>query len=214
MAGQPESQDVHLASVPSFATQWLLPRLPLLARHHPGITVHLEVRTRPFLFADTGFDAALFAGTVEQMAQWAGTDGIALLAEEVVAVCSPLLLGRRRSLSAKAISKMPLLQQSTRPEAWRNWFESMAVDAPGALHGPRYELFSMASAAATHGLGVALVPRLLVQAELASGSLVLAHAQALPSARNYYVVLPQRTRQPQAVLQFVAWLQAQAAGQG
>jgi LysR family glycine cleavage system transcriptional activator len=214
MAGLSESQEVRLASVPSFATQWLLPRLPSLARQHPGVVVHLDVRTRPFLFAGAGFDAALFAGTREQMAQWAGADGVALMAEEVIAVCSPQLLGRKRSLSASSISKLPLLQQSTRPEAWREWFETMEVDAPAALHGPRYELFSMASAAAAHGLGVALVPRLLVQSELALGSLVLAHPRGVPSGRNYYLVLPHLKSQPQAVLQFSAWLQVQAAAHG
>src|SRR5690606_10640323 len=62
-----------IAVVPTFATRWLLPRLPDLARRHPDIVVHLETRTRPFLFADTDFDAALYAGTPEQIAQWPGT---------------------------------------------------------------------------------------------------------------------------------------------
>src|SRR5690606_29359985 len=49
-----------LGVVPTFATRWLLPRLPDLARRHPDITLHLETRTRPFLFSDTDFDAALY----------------------------------------------------------------------------------------------------------------------------------------------------------
>ena len=57
-----------LAAVPTFATRWLIPRLPLLAAQHPDIVVHIDTRTRPFLFGDTEFDAALFAGTADQVA--------------------------------------------------------------------------------------------------------------------------------------------------
>ena len=65
MSTQGTQGAVHLAAVPTFATRWLIPRLPELQVAHPDIVVHIETRTRPFLFADTGFDAALYAGTAE-----------------------------------------------------------------------------------------------------------------------------------------------------
>jgi LysR family glycine cleavage system transcriptional activator len=108
---------------------------------------------------------------------------------------------------------MPLLQQSTRPDAWRNWFQALGVDAPNALAGPRYELFSMTSAAAAQGLGLALVPHLLIEAELARGELALAHPTPLPSERGYFLVLPMGAQRSQAVLNFIAWVrQALDAG--
>ena len=67
MAGQ-GGGGVQLAAVPTCATRWLIPRLPALSALHPELTVHIETRTRPFLFADTTFDAALYAGTAEQVA--------------------------------------------------------------------------------------------------------------------------------------------------
>jgi DNA-binding transcriptional LysR family regulator len=57
MSHQGEGGPINLAAVPTFATRWLLPRLPQLAQQHPDITVHIDVQTRPFLFADTVFDA-------------------------------------------------------------------------------------------------------------------------------------------------------------
>lgn len=53
---------LELGVVPTFATKWLLPRLPSFAQGHPGITLNLTARTRPFLFDDTPFDAAIHAG--------------------------------------------------------------------------------------------------------------------------------------------------------
>ncbi len=199
-----------LAAVPTFATRWLIPRLPTLAAQHPDIVVHIETRTRPFLFGDTEFDAALYAGTAEQVAHWPGTRAIHLMQEDVVPVCSPALLGCSQA-APQDIARMPLLQQSTRPYVWRQWFDAVQVDAPLAMDGPRYELFSMLAVAASHGLGLALMPRMLIEAELARGELVVACDQPLAGERGYYLVTPVQDEEVPVVQLFSTWL-ARAAG--
>jgi len=222
MAQQGAGGAVALAAVPTFATRWLLPRLPQLAREHPDITVHIDVQTRPFLFADTTYDAALYAGTPAQLAQWPGVQAQWLMHEDIVPVCSPKLLERaaRRGpgrawqpVAPQAIARLPLLQQSTRPNGWQQWFAAAGVAAPRALQGPRLELFSMLAEAARQGLGVALIPPLLIEAELARGELVVACQQAAQRERSYYLVTPQQPPTP-ALARLARWLgeAARAAG--
>lgn len=220
MAHQGEGGTINLAAVPTFATRWLLPRLPQLAAQQSDIVVHIETQTRPFLFADTLFDAALYAGTPEQVANWPGTQALWLMHEDIVPVSSPQLLAQaaRRDpgrawqpVAPQALAGLPLLQQSTRPYGWQQWFQSVGVDAPRALDGPRYELFSMLAVAAAQGLGVALIPPLLIEAELARGELVVACAQPLKRERSYYLVTPARPPSP-ALAAFAAWLERTAHG--
>jgi len=206
-----EGDRLTIASVPTFATRWLIPRLPELERLHPQLQVHIEARTRPFLFSDTQADAALFAGTPDQLRQWAGTRSVLLLPEEVVPVCKPSLLRGGRPFTPRALAALPLLQQSTRPEACRQWFDAHGVDAEHAMAGPRYELFSMQAAAAACGLGVALVPTLLVRQELEQGTLAIACARPLPGQRGYYLVQPAEGERP-ALAAFREWLKAAASG--
>lgn len=210
MSGQGSGGSLHLAVVPTFAARWLVPRLPALRAAHPTVTVHLESATRPFLFSGTPFDAALVALTPLQVAQWAGTQATLLLPEHVLPVASPALLGSS-SLTPQALADLPLLQQSTRPNAWREWFEAQGVHAPQALAGPRFEQFSMTTAAALAGLGVALAPALLVQEELARGTLVCACANppAATLERSYYLITPQGQDARIPLRTFAAWLQAQ-----
>jgi LysR family glycine cleavage system transcriptional activator len=206
MSTQGRGSVLHLAAVPTFATRWLIPRLPALKVQQPDLTVHIETRTRSFMFADTPFDAALFAGTPEQVSQWAGTHAVKLLDEVVVPVCAPTLLPEASTLPPEAIASMPLLQQSTRPEAWRQWFEAQGVAAPQALSGARFELFSMTAAAAACGMGVALVPKLLVEGELARADLVVACDRPMTNARAYYLVRPVQDDVPPAMQLFMDWL--------
>ena len=86
----------------------------------------------------------------------------------------------------------------------------MAVAAPHALDGPRYELFSMLAVAATHGMGVALMPPMLIEAELASGELVVACARPLRGERAYYLISPAQA-QPPVLAAFARWLQDMVA---
>jgi LysR family glycine cleavage system transcriptional activator len=198
---------LELAVVPTFATQWLLPRLKRFHDAHPGITVHFTPRTRPFLFDDTVLDAAIHPGD----AFWPGTEGLVLMAEHLIAVASPALVKGKRARNAADVARLPLLQASTRPYAWRQWFESQGLKVAHDMAGARMELFSMLSEAAAQGLGAALVPRLLVESELASGRLLRLLKHDFVSDRSYRLLYPQHKAELPALRAFQAWLGEEAA---
>ncbi|WP_166364555.1 LysR family transcriptional regulator [Pseudomonas akapageensis] len=205
--GQQGANVIELAVVPTFGTRWLLPRLKDFQERHPDVTVNLTNRTRPFLFADTNFDAAIYFGD----ADWSGTHAHRLMGENPVPVCSPSLLGSNTSLSAEDIAKLPLLQQSTRPYAWRQWFNAQNLNIHRDMTGPRYELFSMLAQAAMHDMGIALIPPFLIQRELAEGRLVIANPHALASIKAYYLMIPERKVESASLHAFRDWLVNEAA---
>lgn len=202
---------LELGVLPTFATKWLLPRLQGFLTQHPGVTVNLTPRTRPFLFDETELDAAIYAGE----AGWPGTEAHFLRPETLVAVASPTLAAEvRRSVAGPLqpadLARFPRLQISTRPQLWRQWFEAGGVEVRDAMAGARMELFSMVSEAAAQGLGVALVPRFLVEAELARAALEQLLPTELPSDRAYWLIVPQRKAAQPLVAAFRDWLVAQA----
>ena len=206
--GQQGAMSIELAVVPTFGTQWLLPRLKDFQRLNPQITVNLTNRTRPFLFADTAFDAAVYFGDGD----WPGTRAHLLMGENPMPVCSPALLNGKAQLSAEQIAQLPLLQQTTRPYAWRQWFNAQGLSTPRDMAGPRYELFSMLAQAAIHEMGVALIPPFLIRRELAEGRLVVALNQALTDDdRAYYLIVPERKSESAALNAFRDWLVQEAA---
>jgi DNA-binding transcriptional LysR family regulator len=204
--GQQGTNVIELAVVPTFGTQWLLPRLKDFQQKHPEVTVNLTNRTRPFLFADTDFDAAIYFGD----ADWSGTESHRLMGENPMPVCSPNLLGKRTRLTPGEIAELPLLQQTTRPYAWRQWFNSQHLNIPRDMTGPRYELFSMLAQAAMHDMGIALIPPFLIQRELAEKRLVVANSQALSSIKAYYLMIPERKVESASLRAFRDWLVEQA----
>jgi len=177
-----------------------------IQQRHPEVTVNLTNRTRPFLFADTAFDAAIYFGDGD----WSGTESHRLMSETPLPVCSPSLLQGQLELSAKQIAELPLLQQTTRPYAWRQWFSSLELNIERDMTGPRYELFSMLAQAAMHDMGIALIPPFLIQQELQQGRLVVANRHALSSTKAYYLMIPERKVASASLRAFRDWLAEQA----
>lgn len=190
---------LKLGVVPTFATQWLVPKLHRFNRLHPEITLHLETSTKPFLFNENIFDAAIYAGTQQQIDLWPGTQTHFLMPEDVVPVCSPELIHRHfpdaeristycYDLSPEQIIQLPLLQQTTRLGIWQEWCQMHQLQHSKAHEGQRHELFSMLAVAASHHMGVALIPQMLINKELEQGELVIASNQKLTGIRSYYLV--------------------------
>ncbi len=211
---------LKIGVVPTFATRWLLPRLYKFNEIHSEITIHLETSTKPFLFSDHIFDAAIYTGTPAQVENWPNTKIHYLMNEDVVPVCSAELIFKHfpelkghsgdltRSLSAREIASLPLLQQTTRPNIWKEWFEVSEYDHPYALEGQRHELFSMLAVAAIHHMGVALIPQKLLEKELRSGELIIASDIKLKGSRAYYFVYSEQQQSP-LINKFIEWLLAE-----
>lgn len=206
IAGRQRASVLELAVVPTFATRWLLPRMGRFQQDYPQVTVNLSNRTRPFLFADTDFDAALHFGD----ADWSGTCSYFLFHEQLLPVCSPRLLGGQEQLTLEQLAELPLLQQSTRPHAWQQWFDSLGALPPQNMRGARYELFFMLAQAAIQDMGVALIPPMLIQRELDQGELVPAIPHAYVSRNAYYLVVPERRIESVVLSPFREWLLTEA----
>ena len=202
MAHQGAGGVLELAVIPTFATRWLIPRLGEFNRSHPDITLNLTTRAEPFMFTDTPFDAAIHFGDPI----WPGAMADYLFGEEMVPVCSPALIEGMGTLEPRDLGRLPLLHQSSRPDAWHDWFDMLGIADIHALRGARYELFGMLVEAARACLGVALVPRFFVLGELESGALVIPCAHAMTSERGYYLVYPERKSESAALQTFKHWL--------
>ncbi|MDR2837685.1 MAG: LysR family transcriptional regulator [Azonexus sp.] len=206
MAHHGATSAIELAVVPTFATRWLLPRLSDFQKQNPDIVINMTTRTRPFLFDETEFDAAIYFGD----AGWPGTEAHFLMREHSVPICSPTLPQAHADMTPAEIARLPLLQQTTRPYAWRHWFTSAGIDFPGDMTGARLELFSMLAQAAAMSMGVALIPPFLIRRELDSGELMIPCDRSFASERAYYFIIPERKAERPALGRFRQWLVAEA----
>lgn len=197
---------LELAVLPTFASQWLIPRLKDFNDRTPDVRVNMGVRTDMFSFEESHFEAAIHYGKPT----WPGTSSDYLFGEEIVPVCSPSLLSKPIK-KAHELLAYPLLHSTTRPDAWTNWFSDLGVDDNSAMQGVRYELHTMLIAAAAAGLGVALVPKFFVEGQLEQLGLVIPFGASSSVDSAYYLVYPTELSHGKPLETFRAWLLEQAS---
>lgn len=197
----PRGGTLNLAILPTFGTRWLAPRLPSFVAEHSGITVNLTTRLAPFDFQLDQLDAAIHFGAPE----WPGAELDLLMGETVVPACSPEVLAKHRFAAPKDLLDAPLLHLVSRPDAWERWFDAMNVPAQG-IGGMLIDQFATAAQAASAGMGVALLPKFLIEAELARGDLVEAFDGPVESVGRYYLAWPSKRESYPPLQAFRSWI--------
>lgn len=193
---------LNLAVLPTFGTRWLVPRLPNFLSKFPDATVNFSARSSPFDFSVEPFDAAIHYGAPV----WPGAVTHHLMDEDTVPVCSPGYERAQRIRKPADLVRAVLLHQSTRTDAWAEWFQAMEIEHMHPLRGPRFEQFGMIAQAAIAGLGVALLPTILIEEELSSGKLSLMFHRSVRSASSYYIVVPETKVASPLTNAFTRWV--------
>jgi LysR family glycine cleavage system transcriptional activator len=201
---------LRLAVLASFGTVWLIPRLARFQSMAPQVSVDITSVIGVVDFDRSPFDAAVQRGSLCSP----GTEVLPLIEERLVVVAGPGLLPDGVSVLADAaLAQLPLLQQSTRPDLWLNWFLEAGLDPITLLRGARFEHFGMIIAAAKANLGIALVPEILVAEDLALGRLRLASARSIAGPSPYALIWPAGRRESRALRLFRDWIQVELASE-
>ena len=201
MVSTRESQFLHLHSAPSFAAQWLTPRLARFMRDHPGIEVRLSAGTDYARFLNDEFDADILYGLSRQE----GFVVVPLGEETVTPLCTPDLA--RAIRAPMDLFAQVLIESETKQVRWSDWFARNALPAPRP-QGVRFDRSFLAIAAAVEGLGVALESTRLAEREITSGRLVRPLAGLAEDVRyiGHHLVFPRSARQRHSLRLFMTWL--------
>ncbi|WP_201195795.1 LysR substrate-binding domain-containing protein [Pseudomonas fluorescens] len=178
---------LELSCSASIMMHWLLPRLAKLHSSFPTMELGLRTGHGPIDFAQEGVSVAIRLDSIEPPP---GIEPIALTNEWVGAICSPEYLATSGVRDVSDLSRERLLTTKTRPQAWKDWYSSLQLDAGDLLEMEFFEHFYLLIQAAKVGLGFACVPRMLVEAELESGALVAPFGFAQGAAKLVLWVSP------------------------
>lgn len=200
----PKGSTIDLSVMPAFGTRWLIPRLPGFLEQHSDITVNFVTRHPNTRFEEDHIDAAIH----NCEPGWAGAESTFLLGEPAYPVCSPELSERLCGQLELDAPDLPLLGLKSRPDAWRDWFTEGGLDEPYEHNMMIFEHFSALAHAAVAGLGVALLPRFLVNMELERGTLVVLTDRPTANEMAYYLITPRKKQSYEPVRLFRRWLYA------
>ena len=193
---------LRLHCAPSFAAQWLTPRLSRFFSEHPGVEVRLSAGIDYARFDTDEFDADIIYGLPRQE----GLVVLPLCEETITPLCAPHLAAG--ITSAEDLLGCQLIQSDSKQVRWPAWFSQNGISAPLNLRGSRFDRSFLAIAAAAEGLGVALESTLLAERELRTGRLLAPLMGRSQDVRytGHHLVFSKALQQRSTLRLFAGWL--------
>jgi DNA-binding transcriptional LysR family regulator len=207
---EPQASALVLGCPGSLLARWVIPRLERLGTDLPGLRLHLSAQESGFDPALSGLDAALLLGEGPWPAEWQVTT---LAPERIGPVLSPQHLRFAALCQAPpgALLNEPVLHTQSRPQAWPRWIRAQGLEPHQLRLGTGFDHLTYLLEAAAAGLGIAIAPQELVQADLDSGRLV-APWGFIPSG-GHWALCTRRNSEDPRMDDLAGWLRtALAAG--
>src|SRR5215813_576261 len=197
---------LSVSSAPTFATRWLLPRLPRFVGQNPNIQVSIDTSRVPVALPREGIDLAIRMARGPKSAgiKLAGT-WTRLVEEMLVPVCAPTVWAGIEGRASAMFSAPSLIHVTSVSQEWADWFESAGIEPPDLKRGLRVDTIELSMEAATRGLGIALGRKPLVDDELAQGRLVEA-GPVVRANTSYWLVAADHAFERPETRVFRGWL--------
>ncbi|MCM2679100.1 transcriptional regulator GcvA [Echinimonas agarilytica] len=192
---------------PTFAIQWLVPRLSEFNVLHPDIDVRIKAVDQDEGSMTDDVDIAIYFGK----GKWPGLVADKLHEELLVVVCAPQLLEGDIPLNTVDDLNRHILLHDIDRKDWKAWLKMMSVDTSKASYGPIFSHTALVIQAAVHSQGVGLVNSVLAQPELLSGRLVCPLSEALTSEDSHYLVCEESQADLGKIKAFREWMLARVS---
>jgi len=208
----PEANLLRVSAMPSFANQWLAPRLGRFLVQFPQFQVRIAGEDRLESFDRDEIDIGLRYGP----GQYPGLHSEMIARAEAFPVCSPAFARKHANLlsSPEGLIGLPLMEDDSGKIAhglptWARWFEAAGI-AKSQTAGLRFESLHMALMGALNGQGIALGLTPLLDMDLAAGRLVRLFDIAIPSAFSFWLVCKPERRAERKIAAFRGWIMEEA----
>lgn len=214
---------LHISVLPSVGTAWVMPRLGSFTREYPNIETRISSSIEPANLHAGGVDVAIRVGPkpghrytkempaidLEMTTDWRGILAEELVPDVLVPVYSPNILEEGAHLDdVRIFQNLPLIHTSSRSDAWTGWMRTHGLAELPATPRIEYGHFFMSLDAARQGLGVALIPE-LVLANSDTRGLYWAENYKVRSAGEYYLLSLAQRGEEYPMAAFRKWVRQQ-----
>ncbi|NNE22726.1 MAG: LysR family transcriptional regulator [Rhizobiales bacterium] len=200
---RPQGATLKISVTPSFAAKWLVPRLSAFEQANPGIDVQTVATEGLADFRTDSVDLAIRQGEPPT------SDGVRvefLAPLDLCAVCSPgyaETIGPVRQFADLTIHR--LLH-----DGHNHWARLLEEAGLGTQTGHvQFNQTALAIEAAMNGQGIALVPWLLAEGDIARGKLAEVWRDSRSGSNGYYMISPQLQNAKPATHTMIEWCKLQ-----
>lgn len=198
------AQSVTISVTPSFASKWLVTRLPRFVEQYPDIDLRVEATERLATFSADGIDIAIRQGDPPF---GKGLKNKQLAPLDLCAICKPGSAEDGQFKQIEDFRNTSLIQDGHRH--WDRLCAEAAILPEGRMI--QFNQTALAMDAAANGQGFALVPWLLAAEDIARSRLAIVWRPAALSGGGYHLVYPDAADTRPFVDAVIGWVQSEVS---
>jgi LysR family glycine cleavage system transcriptional activator len=197
---------VSIQTAPSFASRWLLPRLPGFLAKYPGIDIRVNAAAgRQSKAGDA--DLMIVYG---ETSRWAA-QAAPFLNERVQPLCAAALLESGKISAPADLAAQVLISTRVNLLSWEEWFRQQGIESRVMARAIQLDPSHVAIEAAVNGLGVILESDILTREEVAAGKLVAPFPETGATLCSYWLMPAPAKSERDVVSRVRRWLKREAA---
>ncbi|MES0880376.1 LysR substrate-binding domain-containing protein [Roseibium sp. SCP14] len=200
--------ELRISTVSTFATRWLIPRLPEFQASQPDVELLLSASTRMVDLDRENYDCAIRLGT----GNWPSVESHLLWQEHLAVALAPTLLSDKDPSDPSVLSGLRLIHSASRRNDWTLWLDKSGLDHPDTNSGMVLQSRDLAIQAAIAGMGAIVIDRRFIAQELEAGHLISPDLTVMELETGYWFVRSPARTLTRPVAAFRDWLQTTAKG--
>lgn len=192
------SRPLRITATPSFAANWLIPRLGDFRAAHPGVDLVIDPSSHLVDLSTGAHDVAIRYGR----GAWCGLESRPLMSAQMVIAASRELIGDREVADPEDLLDYPWLREAGSDE-WRFWLALYGVAEARGTHVtelPGHLLID----GLRRGLGVGLTVRAWIEPDISAGRIVTLLDGKMDDGVGYHLVTRFGPQRP-PVKSFIRW---------
>ena len=206
-----------ISAPPAFGARWLVPRIVDFRTANPQIQVRIDPAIRSMDPVRDSVDVAIEFSQGHYSGRSVQRSAQRLFGQDVFPVCSPELLDGKNPLTTPDDLRGHTLIHFDAPmddpgwPNWETWLRANNVDRLDPNKGPHFTSPNFTTQALLAGHGVALMAELVVENELATGTLVKPFDISYPGDLSYWALATSVDSEDDPVTLFWNWLTREAS---
>ncbi len=204
-----ENALLRVSAMPSFASEWLAPRLGRFTSANPEYAIRVAGEDKLITLDRDEADVGIRYGSGD----YSGLLCEMIAPASATPVCSPQFAEKHAAALVHPVGLLglPLLYDEIAEIApglptWESWFEAANVKGRVPKSGPRFESLHLALTAAQRGQGIALGLTPLIDEDVDAGNLVRPFPITVRSRFSFWLVLKAERARERKIATFREWL--------
>lgn len=195
------SQSLRISTIPSIATNIIIPKLALFGQTFPDIELRIETSLSLVDLRYDDCDVGIRLGS----GKYPGLVVEKLFDVQVTPMCSPEFALKHQLKDIRQIVDVPLLQLSGRDSSWAEWGAALGFNVDESSSPLNLGSYDVVMQGAQQGLGLALGGLPLENSVLASGRLVRPFKEQAPFEHACYIAFRPQDKHRSDIKIFIDW---------